>query len=153
MKNLSFAILVVVLGSTAAWSQTGSSWSLGYSDSEGLHKLVYGEPETDGEAYLRCRAESGWVFLILDYEPKRGKPPPRITVGAEIISPSFRVEYDDGISDGFYVDLAIPANHRVMDALAAGNSLHFDGSSYPVRTDMERNSIRNFQTVCDGDDG
>ena len=152
MKGLAFAILLV-LGSTGARAQTGASWSLGYSDSEGLHKLVYGEPETDGEVYLRCRAESGWVFLILDYEPKRGNPPPKISVGNETISPSYRVEYDDVISDGFYVDAAIPADHRVLDALAAGNALSFQGKSYAVRTDTERNSIRTFQKVCDGDDG
>lgn len=150
LNRISFAILLLI-GSTVAASQPGPSWSLSYSDSEGLHKLIYGEPETEGEVYLRCRAGSGWVFLILDYEPKLGNPPLKLSAGAETISPSFRVEYDGVVSDAFYVDVAIPANHRVLDALAAGSSLRFEGRSYPVRTDVERNSIRNFQTVCDGD--
>ena len=150
MKSLLVASLFF-FDSTVVSSETSARWSLGYSDSEGLHKLVYGKPETEGEVYLRCRADSGWVFVMLDYEPKRGAPPPKLSVGAATITPSFRVEYDDVISDGYFVDAAIPANHRVLDALASGNTLRFEGRNYPVRTDAERNSIRTFQTVCDGD--
>jgi hypothetical protein len=148
--RLALAFLLVA-SPAIAFAEERAGWSLGYSDSEGLHKLVYGKPETEGEVYLRCIAGSGWVFLIHDYEPKRGKPPPTLTAGAGTVSPSFRVEYDDVISDGFYVDIALPANHDVLKGLAEGQPLQFEGVTYPVRTDVERRSIRNFITVCEGD--
>ncbi len=150
LRTIALAALMVPFPGTAS-AQERESWSLGYSDSEGLHKLFYGRPETESELYLRCVADGGCVFLMHDYQPKRGKPPLNLTVGAASISPSFRIEYDGVLSDGFYVDMALPANHAVLKALADGHPLHFEGTTYPVRTDVERRSIRNFITVCDGD--
>ena len=150
MKAIALALIFACVGAPA-WSQEAARWTLTYSDSEGLHKLVYGEEETEGEAYLRCRAGSGWVFAILDFEPKDGKSV-EVAAGAETIKPSYRVQYDDVISDGFFVDMAIPADHPLFTALAKGHPLRFEGQDYPVATDVERNSILNFQTVCDGDD-
>ena len=125
-------------------------WSMSYSDSEELHKLIYGGYRTEGDAYFRCKAGSGWIFFIHDYVPKVGNPPFQMSVGELPFLPSWRTQYDD-VDNKFYVDAAIPANHRVLVKLARGQTLRVEGLSYPIKTEKERRAIESFVKVCDGD--
>lgn len=145
-------------GSALAQSEEGS-WSYQYGESEGYHKLFFSRPNSDhGLLYFRCEPERGWVFLI----PAETKPNLEYLIlqsgGNALILPL--LGKTDEATDEFYYDAALPTKHRVVSAFmegealrigVQGNPLGAKSRSYPVRTEQERRSIRNFFLACGTD--
>ena len=142
---------VLVAAQPVAAQAAPSRWTMVYSDSEELHKLIFvaaGDTEGEGGAYLRCRTGEGWIFLIHDLpQPRRPNYVTEIRSGRAVLKPSFRVAYDD-VEEKFYFDAAIPADSAIIEGMMAGNSFIVDGTAYPVSTPVERKTVENFKKIC-----
>lgn len=136
-----------------AYGQVNQKWRIvqGAAPSEEhLTKLLYSDKDnTKADLYFRCQVDEGWIFLIHDYTPKTGNPPFLLRAGDLQLMPSFKVDHDE-IDDNFYIDAAIPADHRIFELMAEGIPLLVEGSSYRASSEPEKRAIKTFIKICDG---
>ena len=131
-----------------AYGQNTASWSLSYSDSEEVHKLIYGGRNSDGEIYMRCRTRDDFVFVIFGVKSREDYA--LLEAGnAEVLAPA-RTAVDE-VGGGFYSEIAIPSEHDLFGEMAKGKALRLLGRSYPVLSATEQRSIANFARICGTD--
>lgn len=130
-----------------AFAQSSSEWTLSYSDSEGLHKLIYGPPDATGDVYMRCFPDDDFIIILYSVSGRRKSE--ILSSGGAVVAPPFRVDYSEG--SGFVVQLSLPADHDLFRNMANGAALRIVDQVFPVRSAQEQRSIKNFISACNSD--